>query len=65
MLERVDNVPHVTFESAVSRGLLRLSPESESLDLSIMLSSDKYTLVLPAEGNTRRLVIAKSPGKTK
>ncbi|MBN2560869.1 MAG: hypothetical protein JXQ75_08065 [Phycisphaerae bacterium] len=65
MLERVYSVPNVTFETAVPWTLLQLSPESEGLDLSIMLSSDEYTLVLPAEGNTGRLVIAKNLGKNK
>jgi hypothetical protein len=65
MLERVDSVPNVTFETAIPWTLLDLSPQSEFLGLSINLSSDDYELVLPAAGSTGSLVIDKNPGKTR
>lgn len=65
MLERVNNVPNTTFETALPWNMLNLSPEREEIDLKIRLSSDGYTLELPAEGNTGKLIIDNKLGKTR
>jgi hypothetical protein len=65
MLERVNTVPNITFETALPWNMLNVSPESENIDLTITLTSDGYTLVLPAGGKTGRLIIDYKLGKSR